>query len=108
LVIDRNDDTDNKLVAKLSSTLQLGTDTASHVRRVLVLLDCNGLLVHLYRSELEKRCPDKRPRKGIKPDFFVPFDNEFWLRPYVREFVAHLLNDPRCQVRLAHAQSYMA
>lgn len=64
-------------------------------KKTLILLDFNGTLV--YRAKGGNRV------SGRRPDFTVGHGRAFsgfFLRPGAREFVCHLLNDPRCEVAI--------
>ena len=97
---DDDDDTNNPVmtsdaVDKLFNDIGLGEDAILGIEKTLVLLDFNGLLVHRYKQGDDVQC---LPR-GHRADWRVRF-GKFWLRPHVREFIEHLLNDPRCDVAI--------
>ena len=90
-----DENSDSVSLSELHDTL---TEAADQLSKVLILIDFNGLLV----------CKDKLQGGVIpmtsrhKPDFVVRY-NKFFIRPFAREFVCHLLNDPRCEVQCEKA-----
>jgi hypothetical protein len=92
------DDSDlDALTAQLHQELQLGEEAETRTTQTLVLLDFNGLLA--YRDNKNRGVPGSR-----RPDFDLPtgkyknFPCPFYIRPWARELMCALLNDPRCQV----------
>jgi len=80
-----DEDGDRVALADLPDTI------TNEVSKVLVLLDFNGLLV-CKDKVLGGTCSFRHT-----PDFVVNY-NTFFIRPFARELVCHLLNDPRCEV----------
>jgi hypothetical protein len=72
----------------LHRELKLSADAESEIQKVLVLLDFNGTLV--FRDK------DKSIARP-KADYIVGH-SQFFIRPFARELVCYLVNDPRCKV----------
>eukprot|EP00457_Paulinella_chromatophora_P006613 gb/GEZN01006632.1/.p1 GENE.gb/GEZN01006632.1/~~gb/GEZN01006632.1/.p1 ORF type:complete len:245 (-),score=18.94 gb/GEZN01006632.1/:675-1409(-) len=77
--------------------LKVGDDATTAICQTLVLIDFNGTLVHRHKSN--------RPLTEGGSDYFRVSngrkgDSIYYLRPGAREFVCHLLNDPRCKVAI--------
>ena len=84
--IEKSEQSDQDVIEKLHDLhLNIGSDAESELKKVLVLLDFNGTLV--YRSKV--------PMKNA--DYHVNRTN-YTIRPFARELICHLLNDPRCEV----------
>ena len=91
---DSSDDEADTLSAVLHHQLRLGADAEDEIKKVLILLDFNGMLVFRAKDRVGK----------IKPDYSVRFTH-FYVRPFAREIVCHLLNDPRCKVLSTHTHT---
>jgi hypothetical protein len=84
-----NDSEDEDAVCEaLHRELKLSADAESEMKKVLILLDFNGTLV--YRDK------DSSIR-NLKADYRVGH-SQYFIRPFARELVCHLINDPRCKV----------
>jgi len=96
---DRNlDDSElDALTEKLHRGLALGEEAETQITQTLILLDFNGLLA--FRDSKNCGVPGSR-----RPDFDIPtgkyknYPCPFYIRPWARELVYALLNDPRCRV----------
>ena len=91
---DSSDDEADTLSAVLHDQLRLGADAEDEIKKVLILLDFNGMLVFRAKNRVGKN----------KPDYSVRFTH-FYVRPFAREIVCHLLNDPRCKVLSTHTHT---
>eukprot|EP00854_Cymbomonas_tetramitiformis_P029479 gene29479-36715_t len=92
---DEQEDIDT-ICERLHDELSLGAEASTHAtrRRVLVLLDFNGLLA----CRTDSRLPTRRPEFNVPTGKYKQFDKYFYIRPFARELVSCLLNDPRCEV----------
>eukprot|EP00854_Cymbomonas_tetramitiformis_P032419 gene32419-41115_t len=96
--IDEVEDSVEAICERLHQELSLGAEASTETaqRRVLILLDLNGLLVCRTKERLPLR----------QPDFIVPvgyrkqIPTYYYIRPFARELVSCLLHDPRCEVAI--------
>jgi hypothetical protein len=84
----KDSEDEDDLSEALHRELNLSADAESEMKKVLILLDFNGTLV--FRDK------DSSIR-NIKADYRVGH-TQYFIRPFARELVCHLVNDPRCKV----------
>lgn len=87
------------LADALHAELNLGAEAADlphkAPNKVLVLLDCNGLLLHRSKTLFSGR---RKPDFNVRTGYRGRFDNYVYIRPHARELICCLLNDSRCEV----------
>ena len=92
-----SDDEDSDSVSP-SGLHDMLTEASDQVSKVLIVLDFNGRLVR--KDSLQGGMIPVI--SWHTPDFVVLW-NKYCIRPFARELVCHLLNDPRCEVQCEKA-----